>query len=162
MDKVSRYELEKSVLTKREMSFYEILSPIATKHELIILIKIRIADFVKVKAKQFEKGSGFHSDFNVIAKKHVDFLLCNKECAPVLCIEVQDSTHLKKDRTARDIMVRELYEAIGLPLLEIWGWKDPNIVEEHIISKLETRQEDGTLEKEKPVRSGFMKWLLGG
>ena len=43
------YEMNETILTERERSFYRILRPIADKLELQICPKVRVADIVSIK-----------------------------------------------------------------------------------------------------------------
>ncbi len=83
------YELNETILTERERSFYRILKPIADKLELQICPKVRVADIVSIKkgTKDWQKW------FNKIRSKHVDFLLCDYDMNIVLIIELDDSSH---------------------------------------------------------------------
>jgi hypothetical protein len=153
---VGRYKLIDYVLTNRERDFYDVLAPLAAKHGLHVLVKPRIADFVNVKAKQSDKGSGFHYDLNFISQKHIDFLLCNKQFAPVAGFEVQDSTHNRADRQLRDTLVSDMYKDIGLYLAEVWEWRNPADIEEHILLALNPPEVQ--TEKRKP---SFWRMLFG-
>ena len=83
------YELNETILTERERSFYRILKPIADKLELQICPKVRVADIVSIKkgTKDWQKW------FNKIRSKHVDFLLCDYDMNIVLMVELDDRSH---------------------------------------------------------------------
>ncbi|MBP0984716.1 MAG: DUF2726 domain-containing protein [Oscillospiraceae bacterium] len=83
------YEMNETILTERERSFYRILKPIADKLELQICPKVRVADIVSIKkgTKDWQKW------FNKIRSKHVDFLLCDYDMNIVLLLELDDSSH---------------------------------------------------------------------
>lgn len=56
--------------------------------------------------------------WNRISRKHVDFLLCNsRSMRPRIGIELDDSSHAREDRQARDAFVQQVFEASGLSLL---------------------------------------------
>jgi hypothetical protein len=130
------YSLNTSILTARESSFFEVLYPIATKHNLYVLIKPRIADFITVTVERYKKGSDFNKYFNQIAKKHIDFLICNKDFKPILGFEIDDKTHSKHDRIVRDSFVDGLYKSVGLPTFHLYNWNNPDEIEQHILSQL--------------------------
>lgn len=45
----------------------------------------------------------YYSTFNRIQAKHIDFLLCEKDSTkPVLAIELDDSSHFRADRIAKE------------------------------------------------------------
>lgn len=55
-----------------------------------------------------------------IAQKHLDFLLCDaRSMQPILGIELDDSSHARASRQARDEFVDRVFEAAGLPLVRI-------------------------------------------
>ena len=89
------YKLIPSLLTAREASFFVVLAPIAAELGLHVFVKPRIADFVGVTLDRYVKGSKFNTYFNPIAKKHIDFLLCDSDFKPVAGFEVDDKSHSK-------------------------------------------------------------------
>jgi len=115
------YKLKSSLLTHRELRFYNCLKPIADKHGLIVVVKPRIADFIEVTLDQYKKGSGFWNYFGRIAQKHADFLLCNPVTfAPMAAVELDDSSHADPKRKERDAFVDSVYQAAGIPVIHIY------------------------------------------
>ncbi|MDM5002678.1 DUF2726 domain-containing protein (plasmid) [Escherichia coli] len=50
--------------------------------------------------------------------KHVDYLLCDKtDLKPLLAIELDDKSHQREDRIARDKLVDGIFKAVGLPVI---------------------------------------------
>jgi hypothetical protein len=129
------YALNDYFLTDNEASFFRAILPLALKHNLYIFAKPRIADFVYVTVEKYEKGSQWNTHFNKIAKKHIDFLLCDGMFSPVVGFEVDDSTHFQYDRAMRDRFVDEIYEGIGLRVHHVWEWWDNDLLEQYIIEK---------------------------
>ena len=81
----------------------------------MICPKVSLADLFYVKSND---ASEFRSYTNKIDRKHVDFLLCNpKTLKPLLGIELDDKSHQKSDRKARDEFVERVYAAAELPLV---------------------------------------------
>ena len=113
------YSLKESLLTSRELHFYGLLHPAADAAGLVVAIKPRMADFINVTAKQFEKNSGYHTHLNRITGKHIDFLLCDKLLRPVLGFELDDNSHQRADRMKRDDFVNDVYRTIGLDVYRI-------------------------------------------
>jgi very-short-patch-repair endonuclease len=65
-------------------------------------------------------GQSWNGSFRHINQKSVDFVLCDKKyISPKLAIELDDKTHLKKDRVERDREVERILDEAGLPLLRI-------------------------------------------
>ena len=99
------YELNETILTERERSFYRILKPIADKLELQICPKVRVADIVSIKkgTKDWQKW------FNKIRSKHVDFLLCDYDMNIVLMVELDDSSHESERAKKNDEFKNRLF-----------------------------------------------------
>ncbi|MGI5917257.1 MAG: DUF2726 domain-containing protein [Anaerolineae bacterium] len=71
----------------------------------------------KGKSKDRRRALAYN---NRIDRKHVDFLLCDPQTmAPLLGIELDDSSHRRPDRRARDELVDRIFESAGLPLLRV-------------------------------------------
>ena len=109
------YYLVNSVLTNYEKKLYSILAPFCVRNNLILLSKIRMADFVHAY-----QGRNFYHWFNRISAKHVDFLICQPDSfKPLLAVELDDYTHQYKSRQDRDDFVNSVYRSVGLPVLHI-------------------------------------------
>jgi hypothetical protein len=107
------YQVKDDFLTAAEGAFYRVLKP-AAGDELIVCPKVRLADIF------FSTHSEYYHWFNKIAKKHVDFLLCNAATLrPVLGVELDDASHLRSDRVERDRFVEQVFRGAGLPLLRV-------------------------------------------
>lgn len=111
------YELNETILTERERSFYHILKPIADKLELQICPKVRVADIVSIKkgTKDWQKW------FNKIRSKHVDFLLCDYDMNIVLIIELDDSSHETECAKKNDALKNAIF---GSRLVRIRSLKE--------------------------------------
>lgn len=96
-----------------ERSFYEILCRLSPGHT--VFAKVRLADLVRVEAS----GREFWQRFNSINGKHVDFVLCDEQLAPVVAIELDDLTHTEADRVARDKFVDSVLESAELPVVRV-------------------------------------------
>lgn len=118
LDEKLPYVVTQSVLTSKEKKFYEALKPIAEKHGLIILCKVRIADIVCIP----KETSNYIKWFNYIKAKHIDFTLCDSEFTVKFLIEVDDSTHDQQKRKERDEFVNRVFEKVGVKLLRFRTW----------------------------------------
>lgn len=111
------YEMNETILTERERSFYRILRPIADKLELQICPKVRVADIVSI-----EKGTrDWQKWFNKIRSKHVDFLLCDYDMNIVLIIELDDRSHETERAKKNDALKNAIF---GNKLVRIRSLKD--------------------------------------
>lgn len=119
--------VRKNLLTKNEWYFYKGLRPIAQKYNLHILSKVRVADLVTPQSTL--SHSEWHTYFNKIKAKHIDFLLCKPEnLYPVLAIELDDGSHSKQNRKDRDILVDKIFENAGILLVHLMGTGDLEIL----------------------------------
>ncbi|SRR6266498_2881042 len=111
-----QYRKNKSILTYREGVFYNSLINAVDDNQYQVFAKVRLADFTWL-ANQPENQK-FHR--NQLMCKHVDFLLCNKSSlAPILGIELDDSSHKLPEHQERDKFKDNLFLAVGLPLLRM-------------------------------------------
>lgn len=96
-----------------ERSFYEILCRVTPAHT--VFAKVRLADLVRVQAS----GREFWQRFNSISAKHVDFVVCDEKLAPVVAIELDDSSHDQPERLSRDQFVDSVLESAALPIVHV-------------------------------------------
>ena len=96
-----------------ERSFYEILCRLAPEHT--VFAKVRLADLVRVQAS----GREFWQRFNSISAKHVDFVVCDEELAPIVAIELDDASQDQPERLARDQFVDSVLESAALPIVHV-------------------------------------------
>ena len=109
-----RYIKVESLFSPAELKFYKILEEVIEDYK--IFGKVRVADVIKVD-KDKAKGN-YLKYFNKIAKKHVDFLLCDPESLePVVAIELDDSSHESAERAERDTFMDKAFKMAQLPLL---------------------------------------------
>lgn len=101
----------KSVLTAPELEFYQILKRLVRGHQ--VLAKVRLADLVAADERHLLRKSNFQH----IKAKHIDFVICDRELSPLVAIELDDSSHCRPDRVARDRDVNRILEIASLPLI---------------------------------------------
>lgn len=110
---------KKLLLTKNEWRFYKDLKPIADKEKLTIIAKVRLADLVEVDSSRIQKNE-YMKYFNSIAKKHVDFVLCNPDNLAVIeLIELDDNSHNNNTRVVRDNMVDKILTGAGYKITHV-------------------------------------------
>lgn len=112
------YTLNKCIFSPKEGYFYRDVRPIADKLGLIVFTKMRLADLLEVP-----KGTKDYTKwFNRIKAKHIDFIFVDKEYHIRLLVEVDDPTHNRPDRQARDEAVDEMFRQVGLEVLHLRAW----------------------------------------
>lgn len=143
------YRLKDNILSPAELSFFKVLQQ-AVQAEVKLCPKVNLGDLFYVS-----KPHGNLAYRNKIDRKHVDFLLCDsKTIKPLLGVELDDASHLRKDRQARDQFVDSVFEAAGLPLLHVKvarGYRVPEIAEliqyhmkETSVNSLKSKVQNGT------------------
>ncbi len=110
------YEVQNHLLSPAELSYFHNLRGVVGSRALICP-KIGLGDLFSVKME--DKGR-FRAYRNKIDRKHVDFLLCDlPTMRPLVGIELDDSSHQRPDRQARDAFVNGVFAAARLPLLHV-------------------------------------------
>lgn len=111
------YEKRDALFTPAERSFLGVLDQ-AVGERYRIFGKVRVADVVGVRRGL--DNSSRSSAQNRINSKHFDYLLCARDDLSVACaIELDDKSHQRADRKARDDFVTGVCSAAGLPLVQI-------------------------------------------
>jgi very-short-patch-repair endonuclease len=78
---------------------------------------VRLADLIKPKASK-SSGSGWRSAFNQIQNKHVGFVLFGPESLAVkFVLELDDRSHLQKNRVDRDDFLDGALKSAGLQVI---------------------------------------------
>jgi very-short-patch-repair endonuclease len=106
------YRLRDDFLSPAELSFYRVLQ-LAVRDRATIVTKVNLADIFFVARPNENQLYR-----NKIDRKHVDFLLCDLATMKPRCgIELDDSSHARRDRQERDEFVDQVFHVAGLPLL---------------------------------------------
>lgn len=108
------YRVRDNFLSTDEIRFYQDLV-FAVGGHYVVAPKVRLADIFYV-TQRFNN----YAPFNRIAMKHVDFLLCEPHSMkPALAIELDDHSHNRPDRVARDEFIDQLFTVAGLRLVHV-------------------------------------------
>lgn len=103
----------KYLLTKAEKDFYQVLRSIVGNHT--IWAKVRLADLVGADKRHLLRKSNFEH----IKARHIDFVICDGALSPLVVIELDDSSHRRPDRAARDRDVNRILAIAKLPILRV-------------------------------------------
>lgn len=119
----------------------------------IIFVKALLGDLFFAQTGEFGQNQAYR---HKIDRKHVDFLLCDPQTVrPILGIELDDKSHQRADRQARDRFVDEVFAAARLPLVHI------PVQQGYPVEKLNQylRQKAGSLPEadDSPVESATQK-----
>ncbi len=111
---VPDYRLRDDFLSRAELAFLRVLR-VAVGDRAAVLCKVNLGDLFFSPRRWRER-----IDRNRINRKHVDFLLCDTATMKPLCaIELDDSSHDREDRIARDAFVDGVFASAGLALLHV-------------------------------------------
>jgi very-short-patch-repair endonuclease len=141
------------LLTPAERDFHATLQA-AVPDGYALFAQVRLAGLVQVKPRARRDKSHWWR----IQAKCVDFVLCDaRTTAPCLVIELDDSSHNRADRQARDAFVDTVLAGIGLPILHVrWQARyDPRDLAERIAEKLGLAAPARSFAAELPVNASF-------
>jgi very-short-patch-repair endonuclease len=85
--------------------------------ECIVLAQVQVSRLIGVK-----KGYNFHEWNNRINRLSVDFVVCKKDSTIIAAIELDDSSHQRRDRRETDQKKDRAFKAAGVPLMR-WSVK---------------------------------------
>jgi hypothetical protein len=103
----------KYLLTPPEKRFYNVLRGVVDGNK--IMAKVRLADLVEADERHLLR----ESNFDFIKSKHIDFVICDPALSPIIAVELDDPSHLRPDRAARDHYVNRILEIASLPILRV-------------------------------------------
>lgn len=104
------YEPKKSLITESESAFYEaIKSSLPEGH--LVFPQINLASFIDRTDNPRYRNELF---------RNVDFLITDDKYCPKIVIEINDQSHLDRDRRARDEKVANICEEAGIPIIKLW------------------------------------------
>ena len=110
------FHLRDDFLSPAELSFFQVLRTV-TGQQVVACAKVSLGDLFFAQTGDPRKNRAVA---NRIDRKHVDFLLCESATMrPMLGIELDDRSHERPERKARDELVDGVFAAAGLPLLRV-------------------------------------------
>lgn len=123
---------KKFILSRSERQFYKILRALVAPNP--VLVKVRLADLIEAD----ERHQLHKENFEAIKAKHIDFLVCDAALSPIIAVELDDSSHHRPDRKARDRDVDRIFELAALPILHIPVQRDYSVaeIERELLAKL--------------------------
>lgn len=104
------YSKKDYLLTQNELKFYRLLKQITDELDLNLFCQVAMYELINCKTLK---------DFNRIKSKSIDFVITEKNCKIRCCIELDDTTHYRKNRVQRDEFVNKIFEQTGTKLLRI-------------------------------------------
>ncbi len=118
------YRVRDAVLSPAERSFlaalHEALGVSGRTGNVVLFPSVRLAEVLSVDSSESGNRSAWRSAFNRVSSKQADFVLCDSATTrPLLVIELDDKSHARSDRRARDAFVDKACESAGLPILHV-------------------------------------------
>jgi len=108
------YEKQEHLLTPSELKFYSALKE-AVGDGYQIMCQVSLSQVIQTRPMN---PSERQTAFNRISSKVLDFVLCDpRNLAIIGGIELDDSSHKRNDRIARDQFLNKAMEEAGVPLL---------------------------------------------
>ena len=109
------YYGKKALFSAAERSFLGVLGQ-AVEGRYLVFGKVRLADVLGVKAGT--SAGERQRALNRLLAKHVDFVLCRPEDLSIAAlVELDDGSHKRTDRQARDAFLEQACAAAGMQLL---------------------------------------------
>lgn len=109
------YARNDRLLTISEGDFYAVLRQALPPGHLLFA-QVRLAGLVRVQPWAQRDKTHWYK----IQAKCVDFVVCDERTfAPRLVVELDDASHDREDRAARDAFVDEVLAGVGLPILHV-------------------------------------------
>ena len=108
--KSSNYSAKDSIMTDCEKAFFEAIKEIVGV-QYTVQPQINLASVIDKESCSKYRNELF---------RNIDFGVFDRNYSLVLLIEINDPSHLRQDRSARDSKVREICESAGIPLVTFW------------------------------------------
>lgn len=118
------------LMTQAEQKLYWHLVKQLTP-DYLIFAQVQASRIFRVK-----KGNNFASWNNRINRLSFDFVVCGKDSMPIVCIELDDSTHDTKQRQETDMKKDKLVQDGGLKIVR---WR-MNTIPSDILSALDLKK----------------------
>ena len=119
---IFQYREASAFLTKPEQQAFDYLQK-ALSGRGHVCPKVRVADLVHVDPTSLRETGDRMRALGHIAQKHVDFVVMGPGYKPVFAVEVDDASHAREDRRARDVFVNEVFAQAGLSLIRVKPFK---------------------------------------
>lgn len=126
---------KKSLMTKYERYFYDILIELKNELNIEIMPQVNLASIINKDNNNYYRNELFRNiDFGIFTK---DF----KEL--ILLIEINDKTHNTKNRKSRDIKVDNIVKTAGVKLIKFYS-NYPN-KKEYVIDRIKNEIKNITM-----------------
>ena len=112
IDDEIKYKSRDTLLTPTECAFWQVLNKIVPRTAMACP-KVRVSDLVKACTWKY----AVHNRLN---QKHFDFVLINAMTGEILgVVELDDPSHVRRDRLERDQLLDEVLAKAGIEILRV-------------------------------------------
>jgi hypothetical protein len=147
------YEARQKLFSPAERSFFGVLEQ-AVAGQFRVMGKVRLGDLIQ-PAKGLTRSQRTGA-WNRIHQKHVDFVLCQPDTLAVAgVVELDDASHRRKDRSARDAFVDKALSTAGIPIAHFAVCKGYSVQE--VTTKLAEVLSLGSVVSEPVALSGVVQ-----
>lgn len=103
-----RYKVKNSIMTRTELEYFYAICAATPRY--IVLPQVNLASIID------KEGEGFRTELF----RNIDFGIFDQNYRPVALVEINDNSHLRKDREERDKKVALILKKVRLPLITFW------------------------------------------
>ena len=123
----SKYHIKSKTITDNEKYFLDIIKKHFAK-DYEIRLQVPLSSVI-------EKDKDFENQYQNELNRIIDIGIFDKDTSyPLLLIEINDSTHHKKDRQVRDAKVKDICDQANLKLIAFWT--EYSNTEQYIIERV--------------------------
>lgn len=113
-----RWQAQRTLMTEREAHFMQGLFRVVDMNRWYLCPQVRVADIVELSPHIRPRSKMWWRLFNMAAQWHCDVVIVDRRTFEIVAaIELDDASHLKKNRMKRDILLNEVMGQAGIPLL---------------------------------------------
>ncbi|EKQ8001159.1 DUF2726 domain-containing protein [Raoultella ornithinolytica] len=107
-----------TLMTPREQHFFRALLRHTSRKRWLLCPQVRVADIATLAPQIRPRSRIWWQLFRMASQWHCDVVIVDiRTFAIVGAIELDDASHLKKNRIRRDILLEEVLRQAGIPLL---------------------------------------------
>ena len=104
------YDPRERLISKNEAEFFKAIAS-ALPSGYCVFPQVNLASFIEKNGNARYRSELF---------RNVDFLITDSEYMPKIVVEINDQTHLERDRRERDERVAKICDEAGIPIIKLW------------------------------------------
>ena len=112
------WRAQRALMTEREVHFMHMLYGVVDMTRWYLCPQVRVADIIELSPHIRPRSKTWWRLFKMVAQWHCDVVIVDRQTFTIIAaIELDDASHLKKNRVRRDILLNEVMRQAGVPLL---------------------------------------------